>query len=164
MTIENAVARSISHTEIGYCEFRGDIGKLEDYISDAFENGNDAIFSVENDGTIDVADCDDEWRIRVTLVEVVTYRNELLTLAQRLGVTDEMAGEEYWQQYLTVEQIEETTVRLFRDRIDNDTRVIAGVGADEECGSLDSVRHGMALVRLDQGTVSSVPISDIDTE
>ena len=72
MTIENAVARSISHDEIAYCDFRGDIGQLENYIGDAFDNGDDAIFSVENDGTIDVADCDNCWRIRVTLIEVVT--------------------------------------------------------------------------------------------
>ncbi len=68
MTVENAVARSISHSEIAKAEFAGDYGDLAAYVSDTFANGDEAILSEENDGTIDAADRDGDWRINVTLV------------------------------------------------------------------------------------------------
>ena len=68
MNIENAVARSISHNEIVVCEFSGDRKSLQSHVADTFANGNDAVFSEENDGTIDIADIDGDWRVRVTLV------------------------------------------------------------------------------------------------
>ena len=68
MNIENAVARSISHNEIVSCEFAGDWKSLKAHVADTFTNGNDAVFSEENDGTIDIADIDGDWRVRVTLV------------------------------------------------------------------------------------------------
>jgi hypothetical protein len=70
MNVEQAVARSISHTEIVKCEFAGDYAQLLAFVSDTFANGNDAIFSEELDGTIDVADIDGDWRINVTLAKV----------------------------------------------------------------------------------------------
>lgn len=68
MTLENAVARSISHNEIVDCQFAGDWKSLQAYVSDTFANGSDAVFSEENDGTIDIADFDGDWRVRVTFV------------------------------------------------------------------------------------------------
>jgi hypothetical protein len=91
------------------------------------------------------------------------YQNELVMLADRLGITDEMGGEEYWQQYLTIEQIEESTLRLFRDHVDAEMRVRAGVGEDRKDGVLDSFADGMAVVRWDSGHVSSCPVGDIET-
>ena len=67
MNVENAVARSISHTEIVACDFDGDYGQLVAFVEENFANGNDAIFSEENDGTVDIADIDGDWRIKVTL-------------------------------------------------------------------------------------------------
>lgn len=90
------------------------------------------------------------------------YRTKLIHLAERLGVTDEMAGEEYWQQHLSNPQIEETTLRLFRDYVDAECRVVAGVGDNRESGVLDSFRDGMAVVRWDQGTVTPCPVDDIE--
>ena len=68
MTIENAVARSISHNEIVSCEFSGDWKALKAHVSDTFANGSDSVFSEENDGTIDIANTYGDWRVRVTLV------------------------------------------------------------------------------------------------
>lgn len=92
------------------------------------------------------------------------YRNELVMLAGRLGITDEMAGEEYWQQYLTVEQIEESTLKLFEDHVDAEKRVVAGAGDDMETGVLDGFADGMAIVRWDQGTVTPCPVGDIEAD
>lgn len=69
MNIENAVERSISHNEIVACEFDGDYGDLVVFVHETMANGNDAIFSEENDGTVDVDDFDGQWRVRVTLAE-----------------------------------------------------------------------------------------------
>ena len=66
MTIENAIARSISHTEIVSCEFSGDATDLATFVVTEIENTDDAVFSAENDGTIDIDNGD--WRIRVTLI------------------------------------------------------------------------------------------------
>ena len=90
------------------------------------------------------------------------YRTKLIHLAERLGVTDEMAGEECWQQQLSIPQIEETTLRLFRDHVDAECRIVAGVGDDRESGVLDSFRDGMAVVRWDQGTATLCPVDDIE--
>lgn len=68
MNIEQAVARSMSHTERVSCDFEGDYGALVAFVEETFASGNDAIFSEELDGTIDIADIDDDWRINVTLV------------------------------------------------------------------------------------------------
>ncbi len=68
-TIAQAVERSISHTERVDAEFVGDQHALEVHIEENYANGNDAIFSLENDGTIDVHDIDGDWRICVTLVD-----------------------------------------------------------------------------------------------
>ena len=66
MTIQNAIARSVSHTEIVACEFSGDAAELATFVATELENTDDAVFSEENDGTIDVDNGD--WRIRVTLI------------------------------------------------------------------------------------------------
>ena len=65
MTIQNAIARSISHTEIVACEFAGDAAELATFVATEI-NSDDAVFSEENDGTIDIDNGD--WRIRVTLI------------------------------------------------------------------------------------------------
>jgi hypothetical protein len=64
MTIENAIARSISHTEIVKCEFVGEYSDLLAWLNDNTDGQNTV--SEENDGTIDVAS--DDWRVNVTLV------------------------------------------------------------------------------------------------
>ena len=69
MDIEEAIERSITHTERVDVEFCGSQLDLECFICENYANGNDAIFSVENDGTIDVADIDGDWRICVTLID-----------------------------------------------------------------------------------------------
>ena len=69
MTIEDAVVRSCTHTERVACEFAGDQSALETHVEENYANGNDAIFSRENDGTIDVADIDGDWRLCVTLID-----------------------------------------------------------------------------------------------
>ncbi|HUS38026.1 MAG TPA: hypothetical protein VMX74_01165 [Pirellulales bacterium] len=91
-----------------------------------------------------------------------SYRTDLVRLAERLGITDEHAGEEYWQQYLTVAQIEEATLRLFASHVDGEKRIVAGAGDDMEYGVLDGFRDRMAVVRWDQGTVSPCPVSEIN--
>jgi hypothetical protein len=93
----------------------------------------------------------------------IDYRTKLILLAERLGVTDEMAGEEYWQQHLTVSQIEEATLRLFGDRVDAEKRVVARAGDDTECGVLDSFADGMAVIRWGQGTVTQCPVEDVES-
>ena len=65
MTIENAIARSCTHNEIAYCEFAGTEKELRAWPCD--NTAGQQVISRENDGTIDVAD--DDWRVRVTLVE-----------------------------------------------------------------------------------------------
>jgi len=69
MNIENAVVRSSTHTERVACEFVGDQSSLATHIAENYANGSDAIVSRENDGTIDVADIDGDWRLCVTLVD-----------------------------------------------------------------------------------------------
>lgn len=64
MSIENAIARSISHTEIVKCEFVGEYSDLLAWLNDNTDGQNTV--SEENDGTIDVAS--DGWRVNVTLV------------------------------------------------------------------------------------------------
>lgn len=64
MNIENAIARSISHTEIVKCEFIGEYSDLLAWLNDNTDGQN--TISEENDGTIDVAS--DGWRVNVTLV------------------------------------------------------------------------------------------------
>lgn len=65
MTIENAIARSCTYTEIAACEFAGTEKELRVWLNDNTAGGQ--TISRENDGTIDVAD--DAWRINVTLTE-----------------------------------------------------------------------------------------------
>jgi hypothetical protein len=62
-TIENAIARSISHTEIAKCEFAGQYSDLMAWLNDNTD-GQQTV-SEEIDGTIDVAS--DDWRVNVTL-------------------------------------------------------------------------------------------------
>ena len=69
VTVEQAISRSMSHLEIIQCEFIGEYSDLVGYIEDCCENGDDAIFSIENDGAVDIADIEGDWRIRVTLTD-----------------------------------------------------------------------------------------------
>ena len=64
MNIEDAIARSISHTEIVKCEFVGEYNDLLAWLNDNTD-GQQTI-SEELDGTIDVAS--DDWRVNVALV------------------------------------------------------------------------------------------------
>lgn len=68
-TISQAIEQSIRQTERVDAKFTGDQSALEAHIADNYANGNDAIFSRENDGTIDVHDIDGDWRICVTLID-----------------------------------------------------------------------------------------------
>ena len=65
MTLENAIDRSSTHTEIVACEFAGTEAELRAWLNDNTAGGQ--TISRENDGAIDVAD--DAWRVRVTLVD-----------------------------------------------------------------------------------------------
>jgi len=70
MNVKNAVASSIKQNgEVVACGFAGDFGDLFVFVSDTFADGQDAVFVEENDGTIDVADYDFDWRIKVTLTD-----------------------------------------------------------------------------------------------
>lgn len=62
-TLENAIARSISHTEIVHCEFVGEYSDLKAWLNDNVSV--EVTLSEENDGSIDVAGYD--WRVNVTL-------------------------------------------------------------------------------------------------
>ena len=63
MTIENAIARSISHDEIVKCEFAGRYSDLLAWLND--NTSGDNTVSEEIDGTLNVAGVD--WRVNVTL-------------------------------------------------------------------------------------------------
>ena len=64
MNIENAIARSISYTQIVRCEFAGEYSDLIAWLND--NTDGQSTISEESDGTIDVAS--DDWRVNVTLV------------------------------------------------------------------------------------------------
>ncbi len=66
MTLQTAIDRSVSHTEIVACEFAGDYDDLSAALAAEGISSDDYVAMAENDGTIDVAA--DDWRLRVTLV------------------------------------------------------------------------------------------------
>ena len=90
MKIEDAIARSISHNEIVRCEFEGDETALTVWLHDNVANGNDAVISRENDGTLDVCDIDMAWRIRVALSAdiIQVLRSSSVDLSQHRVVAE----------------------------------------------------------------------------
>lgn len=71
LPIENAISRSISHTEIVPCEFEGEYSDLTVWLNDNITD--EVTLSEENDGTVDVAS--DTWRVNVTLTQAEAEAN-----------------------------------------------------------------------------------------
>lgn len=86
-----------------------------------------------------------------------TYRDNLLSLAQDLGITDEEAGEQQWAAYLTDDQIADSILNL-RPR----TKIVAGNGPDREYGVLAGFANEMAIVQWDQGVTTACPVGAIE--